>query len=191
MKFGEKLSKLRREHNYTQEQLADALGVSRQAIGKWESDLSYPETDHLIQIGTLFHCSMDYLLKEDVEEKHATSTSHFEELKEDIGRAATSRKNRRTAKGILIAVGCLLALSLIAALIFLVTVVIPRFREIEEKYREMQEQTMPARTCLWEECNALPMENGFYCKEHTCTVEGCHSGRESDRYCYYHTYAQQ
>lgn len=191
MKFGEKLSKLRREHNYTQEQLADALGVSRQAIGKWESDLSYPETDHLIQIGTLFHCSMDYLLKEDVEEKHATSTSHFEELKEDIGRAATSGKNRRTAKGILIAVVSLLAFSLIAALIFILTVFLPRFRELEQKYQDAQQQTLPQRTCLLEECDSFPIDGGFYCKEHTCTAEGCTSGRESDRFCYYHTYAQQ
>lgn len=36
MTLGEKLSKLRKENNYTQEQLADVLGVSRQAISKWE-----------------------------------------------------------------------------------------------------------------------------------------------------------
>ncbi|MBQ8432044.1 MAG: helix-turn-helix transcriptional regulator [Clostridia bacterium] len=191
MTFGEKLSKLRREHNYTQEQLADALDVSRQAIGKWESDISYPETDKLIKLGVLFDCSMDYLLKTDIQEKNATSTSHFDELKEEISRAATSKKNRRIAKGGLIAVICLLALSLLAALIFIVAVALPRFREIEEKYQEMQQQTMPARTCLLEECNALPIESGFYCKDHTCTAEGCTSGRESDRYCYYHTYAQQ
>ena len=37
MTLGEKLSKLRKENNYTQEQLADILSVSRQAISKWES----------------------------------------------------------------------------------------------------------------------------------------------------------
>ena len=45
MTLGEKLSKLRKEYNYTQEQLADILGVSRQSISKWESDIAYPETD--------------------------------------------------------------------------------------------------------------------------------------------------
>lgn len=63
MTFGDKLSKLRKENNYTQEQLADVLGVSRQAISKWESDITYPETDKLIRISGLFHCSLDYLLK--------------------------------------------------------------------------------------------------------------------------------
>ena len=41
MTLGEKLSKLRKEYNYTQEQLADILGVSRQSISKWESDIAY------------------------------------------------------------------------------------------------------------------------------------------------------
>ena len=69
MTLGEKLSKLRKENNYTQEQLAQVLGVSRQAISKWESNITYPETDKLIRISELFHCSLDYLLKETEEIK--------------------------------------------------------------------------------------------------------------------------
>lgn len=63
MTLGDKLSKLRKENNYTQEQLANVLNVSRQAISKWESDTAYPETDKLIRISELFNCSLDYLLK--------------------------------------------------------------------------------------------------------------------------------
>ena len=66
MTLGDKLSKLRKENNYTQEQLAEVLGVSRQAISKWESNLTYPETDKLIRLSTLFDCSLDYLLKDSV-----------------------------------------------------------------------------------------------------------------------------
>lgn len=68
MTLGEKLAKLRREHNYTQEEFAEILNVSRQAVSKWESDLAYPETDKLIRIGELYGCSMDYLLKNDAAE---------------------------------------------------------------------------------------------------------------------------
>lgn len=64
MTLGEKLAKLRKERNYTQEELADLLHVSRQAVSKWESDLAYPETDKLLQLGKLYDCSMDYLLKD-------------------------------------------------------------------------------------------------------------------------------
>ena len=68
MTTGEKISKLRKENNYTQEQLSHILGVSRQSISKWESNIAYPETDKLIRISELFVCSLDYLLKEEMED---------------------------------------------------------------------------------------------------------------------------
>lgn len=68
MTLGNKLAKLRKENNYTQEQLAELLGVSRQAISKWESDAAYPETEKLIRLGKLYKCSMDYLLMDAPEE---------------------------------------------------------------------------------------------------------------------------
>ena len=64
MTLGNKLAKLRKENNYTQEQSAYMLGVSRQAISKWESDLAYPETEKLIRLSEMYHCSLDYLLKD-------------------------------------------------------------------------------------------------------------------------------
>ncbi len=67
MTTGEKISKLRKENNMTQEQLAEVLGVSRQSVSKWESDLSYPETDKLIKLSRLFSCSVDSLLKADAQ----------------------------------------------------------------------------------------------------------------------------
>lgn len=70
MTLGDKLSKLRKENNYTQEQLADLLGVSRQAISKWENDTAYPETDKLIRMSELYDCSLDYLLKDTAERNH-------------------------------------------------------------------------------------------------------------------------
>ena len=67
MTLGDKLSRLRKENNYTQEQLADVLGVSRQAISKWESNITYPETDKLVRMSKLFHCTTDYLLLDEDE----------------------------------------------------------------------------------------------------------------------------
>ena len=64
MTLGDKLSKLRKENNYTQEQLTDVLGVSRPAVSKWESNITYPETNKLIRMSELFNCSLDYLLKD-------------------------------------------------------------------------------------------------------------------------------
>lgn len=64
MTIGEKISQYRIEQNLTQEQLADLLHVTRQAVSKWESDRSYPETEHLLRMSDIFHCSLDDLLKD-------------------------------------------------------------------------------------------------------------------------------
>ena len=101
MTLGEKLSKLRKENNYTQEQLADVLGVSRQSISKWESDTAYPETDKLIKIGKLFECSMDYLLNDTVTEKQAckTDTDKKESFWDMFKEQFHERKSEKTVWG--------------------------------------------------------------------------------------------
>ena len=67
MKLSEKLYSLRKKSGLSQEQLAEQLNVSRQAISKWESDVSVPESEKLIVISTYFNVSVDYLIKDDVE----------------------------------------------------------------------------------------------------------------------------
>lgn len=85
MTFADKLSRLRRENNHTQEQLAGILGVSRQAISKWESGLAFPETDKLIRISQLYDCSLDYLLKEDAVTADEAKGGGREESQEEDG----------------------------------------------------------------------------------------------------------
>ncbi len=112
MTLGEKIARQRKELNYTQEQLADILGVSRQSISKWESDIAYPETDKLIELGKLFDCSMDYLLKEEITEKSGVQTSGFTEKVEEISRKVMTEKNKGKAKKILKIIGIILAVVL-------------------------------------------------------------------------------
>lgn len=122
MTLGEKLSKLRKEYNYTQEQLADILGVSRQSISKWESDIAYPETEKLIELGKLFECSMDYLLKDDVTEKTDTSVSEstFNEKVTEISKKVMTDKNKGKAKKILKIIGIILAVFLMVDIISMI-----------------------------------------------------------------------
>ncbi|MGN0479215.1 MAG: helix-turn-helix domain-containing protein [Hominenteromicrobium sp.] len=94
--MGDKLSKLRKENNYTQEQLAGVLGVSRQAISKWESNLTYPETDKLIRISALFDCSLDYLLGDAAEEDRRSPDGAGGGLFRVYPR---ERKSERTVRG--------------------------------------------------------------------------------------------
>ncbi|MBR5514232.1 MAG: helix-turn-helix domain-containing protein [Ruminococcus sp.] len=65
MEFSEKLQKLRKSKNMTQEQLAQQLYVSRTAISKWESDRGYPNIDSLKAISKFFNVSIDELLSGD------------------------------------------------------------------------------------------------------------------------------
>ena len=66
--FSENLKKIRKEHHLSQEQLADELGVSRQAISKWESSAAYPEMDKIIALCDKFNLNIDDLLHKDIKE---------------------------------------------------------------------------------------------------------------------------
>ena len=67
MTFGEKLVILRKKYGRTQDELAKALGVSRQAVYKWECGQSYPEVPKLLEIKLLFNISIDNLLDDTYE----------------------------------------------------------------------------------------------------------------------------
>lgn len=66
MRLGQKIQELRKQNNLSQENLAENLAVSRQAISKWELDESIPDTDKIIKLSNLFQVSTDYLLCEDI-----------------------------------------------------------------------------------------------------------------------------
>lgn len=67
MKLQEKLQMLRKKNGYSQEQLADKLGIARQTIGKWENGQAIPELSGLIALSNLYGVSIDRLVKEDDE----------------------------------------------------------------------------------------------------------------------------
>jgi transcriptional regulator with XRE-family HTH domain len=64
MMFQDKLQVLRKEKGISQEKLAEKIGVSRQAVAKWEVGQSYPDMDNLIRLSDLFRISIDRLVKD-------------------------------------------------------------------------------------------------------------------------------
>lgn len=77
MTTGEKLAKLRKSKNLSQIQLAGQLGVSRQAISKWESNSTMPGIDSLIEISNFFDVTIDYLVKDvEIIESNIEKTSN-------------------------------------------------------------------------------------------------------------------
>ena len=67
MLLSEKILTLRKKNGWSQEELAEKYGVSRQSISKWEGNLSTPELSKIVLLSELFQVSTDYLLKEDVQ----------------------------------------------------------------------------------------------------------------------------
>ena len=61
MSIGERISQLRQEKNLSQLQLAETLGISRQAISKWENDQSSPDTINLIRLADILSTEVEYL----------------------------------------------------------------------------------------------------------------------------------
>lgn len=68
MILAEKVTTLRKKKGWSQEELAEKLGISRQSVSKWESGASIPDIDKIIMMSRLFGVSTDYLLKDEVEE---------------------------------------------------------------------------------------------------------------------------
>ena len=67
--FSTTLHMLRKEKKVTQEQLAQNLGVSPQAVSKWEMDAANPEMDKALEVCRIFNCSLDNLFREDMDKR--------------------------------------------------------------------------------------------------------------------------
>lgn len=118
MGFSENLQILRKKQNMSQEQLAERLEVSRQAVSKWESGSGYPETEKLVTICEIFDCSIDEILKGKISENTNSDKKQYENLM------------NRFSKGIALAV----AIILVGVTIFMYFAGIPGTEEIQEKY---------------------------------------------------------
>lgn len=118
MSFGENLQTLRKAQNISQEQLAEKLDVSRQAVSKWESGGGYPETDKIIALCEFFGCSMDELMMGKVSvNKHDERTAYEEHY-------------NRFSKGIALGVG--LILFGVSLIIMFSEINIPSLRTLDE-----------------------------------------------------------
>jgi len=97
--LSEKLYQLRKKSGLSQEQLAEQLNVSRQAVSKWESGNAFPESEKLIIISNYFGVSVDYLIKDVAEDEVKT-------------RNAEMGKNPTTLAGLIICVAGIVAMIL-------------------------------------------------------------------------------
>jgi transcriptional regulator with XRE-family HTH domain len=118
MTIADRIQTLRKSKGMSQEELADAAGVSRQAVSKWESEQSIPDLDKVVILSEIFEVTTDYLLKgiEPVAEKdHKTMADVIDQkiLTEKNGKRA-----KTALKWFLIGFGVLLGIDIISMLIF-------------------------------------------------------------------------
>lgn len=67
MKLSDKIMNLRKRNGWSQENLAERLGVSRQSVSKWESGASVPDLDKILMLSKIFEVSTDFLLRDDMD----------------------------------------------------------------------------------------------------------------------------
>lgn len=89
MTLGEKLAELRQKSGLSQDRVAELLGVSRQAVSKWERDEAKPDLDNIVNLSNIYNVTTDYLLKEkqekiQEEKKENTYTYRSSSVFEDI-----------------------------------------------------------------------------------------------------------
>lgn len=74
MILADKIMSLRKKCGWSQEELAEQLGISRQSVSKWESGMSIPDLEKIVKMSALFGVSTDYLLKDEIEETIPSET---------------------------------------------------------------------------------------------------------------------
>ncbi len=116
MKFCNKLPKLRKEKNYSQEQLAEKLNVSRQAISKWESGSSYPDMEKMIEICKIFDCTLDQLMDDGVISKNKETVEN-KNILDDFLKTITKIYNMFIAMAFKQKVKCILEMIIIILIV--------------------------------------------------------------------------
>lgn len=118
MNISDRIQTLRKAKGMSQEQLADAVGVSRQAVSKWESEQASPDLDKVVIMSELFEVTTDYILKgiEPVEvQDHKTMADVIDQK---ILTEKNGQKAKTVFKYVLIGLGVLFAIDFIVFVIY-------------------------------------------------------------------------
>lgn len=151
MTFGEKIQSLRKQSGLSQEELSYRLGVSRQAVSKWERNSGYPETEKLIKMSKLFNVTIDYLLGENNSSVWQEKNGIYVSMKDVNGFLSFQKLKYRkigAAAGILTASFSLAFISFESNMIIFMTFVIVgavlfiSAKISGDRYRELNKKTL-------------------------------------------------
>lgn len=77
MSFADNLRQIRKDKNLSQEDLAELLDVSRQAVSKWEQDIGYPEVEKLLLLSSRLNISLDSLMATEIAKENDTNNANI------------------------------------------------------------------------------------------------------------------
>lgn len=97
MILADKIVSLRKKAGWSQEELAEQLGVTRQSVSKWEGAQSVPDMDKVVQMSRLFGVTTDYLLKDEIEEQAAALVEESPLRRVTMAQAADYLTRRKAA----------------------------------------------------------------------------------------------
>ena len=94
MILADKIIYLRKKSGWSQEELAEKLGVTRQSVSKWEGAQSVPDLERILQLGKVFGVSTDYLLKDEMETEESVSESDIDNEGSPLRKVSMEEANR-------------------------------------------------------------------------------------------------
>ncbi len=128
MKFCDKLPKLRKQNNLSQELLADKLGVSRQAVSKWEQGSSYPDMEKMIAMCKILNCTLEDLLDDGAIGNNTNNSNsnkfNFTNYLNDFLKFITRMYNMFLAMSFKDKIKCILEMIFIGVILLIVSIII-------------------------------------------------------------------
>ena len=119
MILADKIINLRKKSGMSQEELAEKMNVSRQAVSKWEGAQSIPELEKILQLGRIFGVTTDYLLKDEIELEEFSGESDSDKERVVTLAEANEYLEQRKSSSVKIAVGTFLCILSVIPLLFL------------------------------------------------------------------------
>jgi transcriptional regulator with XRE-family HTH domain len=133
MTLSDKIIRERKKNGWSQEELAEKVNVSRQAVSKWEAGQSVPDLDKILQISNLFGVTTDYLLKDEVESEEYTNCEEKPPLRRVTLVEADAYLEQQKSASVKIAIGVLLCIVSVFPLLILIAASEARVLHISEE----------------------------------------------------------
>ena len=167
MTIGEKIAKIRKDNKLSQEEFGELFLVSRQAVGKWESDSVLPETDKIIRMCSGFDVSINWLLGIEEDEYNADKDLETFEIISKVNSTYDEKIyniNRKSKKWFKFVTTFTIVLALVMSVAFMI--LFERYQELDSRLDWINSDTAGNNTVWDKQINDLTQKTDGFMKEH-------------------------